>query len=215
MIKNKKLKNISFEGIIADLAVIINLFVYEYIVQDFEIYAEPILCLMGIFQFFALYAIFLGGTGAIFESVEKFKILRPFKILVGLFLFLSIGGFFWLGIPTDAIGTKAAWIAFSINIFVVIIGGWIALGISLQKTDLNKFDIIVKYVGPSLYLIFSESLLLYSVEFVPRAAIVFAVMISYFPIRFLMMIKPPVSNFEILSGFTAFVFFIFKILGYF
>lgn len=213
MIKNRDdfLARISFEGIIADFAIVTNLVLYEFVINDISHYAEYILWSMGILQFFALYAVFSGGVDQLFAATEQKTVLKPFRYLTGLFLVLSIGGFLWLGIVADAINTSSAWLSFSINFFVVIFGGWIALGISLGSARPGRFDIIVKYFGPALYLLFSESLLLFSANKVEIPVIIFAVMISYFPIRFLMIVKPPVSTFEIVTGFSAFIFFIVKI----
>ncbi|MBN1251176.1 MAG: hypothetical protein JXR51_03815 [Bacteroidales bacterium] len=207
--KENLFKSVSFEGVIADFAVIFIGFLIKNNTWWFQNNIGLIFWSVGILQCLMLYAIFLSywSKDFNFENLPKF-----IKGIFGLVFILSIGGFMWIFLAADAIDIPNAWTIALVNFFVVIFGAWVALGLAMENaSNENFFNKYIVLIIPSLYLPVSEILMVISAkaEHIGPWVAIFVISISYLPIRLLYMIKPPNSKIEMLTAALAFSYFIY------
>lgn len=218
---NKPMKLPSFStripitGFLADFAVIALILFrdnFKFILEK-NLYIPFLLA--GIFQVLAIHAILLSPN--IFNlQASKSKFLSTLQNLSSLFLVLSIGGFIWFYFPAEIIGEPWGERIMLLNMFIILFGGPIAWALVENKTDprhLNWLEKLNKNLSPILFLTISELLILsYASQQQEIGFILLMIIISYLPIRILLIAKPPFNILEIFTALTALGFFIMEIL---
>ena len=206
------IKQIPINGILTDFIII----AITLIIKPFSwwVMANFILILLsiGLLQAVTVYVVMLNFSFSdqYIERLPNF-ISNPRN----LFVILAFGGFIWLFLPAIAINNNALWIISSLTAFFAFFGSLIGYKLTKDRED-NKDTFINKAIAliiPPIYLSISEILILstsYSTGTGPGLAI-FAIAISYLPIRILMVVSPPNSKIEWLTASLAFSFFIYSL----
>jgi hypothetical protein len=127
-----------------------------------------------------------------------------------LFWILAAGGFMWLFLPALAIDTQAGWLTFTVQFFIVLFGGVLAVGLSIESggESLTFKRRVLTALGTLIYLVFSESVIAASAATgnVGAGEAFFALFISYLPIRMTLAIRPPWNFAEVVSAVGAFLY---------
>jgi len=172
-------------------------------------YHTLLLISAGFLQTIALYAIFRVKKAAPAANGSTPKWLQSIE---GLLTVLAAGGFMWFFLPAIAIDTDGIWLAFRLLFFIVIFGGGIAWAVADERhaKNINFSEGLLLRAAPLGYLAISELLIYTSIQAKPELLPfgLIALLISYFPVRTLMIIRTPINWFEIITGLTAFAYFI-------
>ncbi|MBI4630900.1 MAG: hypothetical protein HY740_04140 [Chloroflexi bacterium] len=127
-----------------------------------------------------------------------------------LFWILAAGGFMWLFLPALAIDTQIGWLTFTVQFFIVLFGGVLAVGLSMESSGepLTFKRRVLTALGTLIYLAFSEAVIAACAATgnVGAGEAFFALFISYLPIRMTLAIRPPWSFSEVVSAVAAFMY---------
>lgn len=172
----------------------------------------PVFWIVGILQALTIYAVF--RTKNFTDAPPDNNFFQKIIPWAGFMTILAVGGFFWLALPANALNTVTAWAAFMVNFFVVIMGGLVALAKSQNNNEppKNTERTIISLI-PLLYLVASECLIYGSIIISgsPPVIAIFSMMISYFPVRFIMMVRPPQSYIELVTALSGFFYFMYSL----
>ena len=204
------LKQISFVGFFSDVVLILVVVFLQNYPDLFTNNIAYFFATIAILQALALYAVMLNFD---FNSPSLEKLPKIASSFMGLSLVLAAGGFLWMFLPAFAIDTPVMWTIATINIIIALFGGILGINMPKEHEGNPKLKIFHKTIGifiPAIYLSISEILIFTSAqsEFVGTGVVILTVLISYFPIRFLMMLKPPFSILELISALSAFAYFV-------
>lgn len=146
--------------------------------------------------------------------------LPPWETLI---LILAVGGFVWLFVPALVLDSRLGWNIMRVAFFVALFGGvgTVALVGPLADEPPKWVHGVwaqrVLRIGAVGYLCVSEFLLYQTAHFYPGkvggGVIVITVIMSYAPVRWLMIRKRPFSLLEVASSVAAFVWFMHKVLS--
>jgi len=203
----KKIQRFPFEGVVLDLIMI----AFVQIQPSLQLWVAQNLIwafwLTGAVQCVGL-ACALRGQGAWDE--EPRGVMKYVVQLAPLFWILAAGGFMWLFLPALAIDTPLAWTTFTVQFFIVLFGGVLAVGLSMESggEPLTFKRRILTAFGTLFYLAFSEAVIAACAATgkVGVGGALVALFISYLPIRMTLAIRPPWSLMEAVSAAVAFLY---------
>ena len=207
----KALKDYPIGGFVTDLIIALLVFFETNVNLWISEHLERLFWFVGVFQLLTIYTIFVGRN--VSKSGETNSIIVDKLIgLYGLMLVLAMGGFLWFGLPATMLDTDEAWNAFRLNFFVVIFGGFIALIFSFRPENykLHFIEKFLAFLAPLVYLTISETFISIAAHH-QKVGIFLAlvcVMLSYFPVRFLLILRPPASGWEVLTASLSFGYFV-------
>ena len=207
------IKKIPFDGILADIVFVtitITLNRYSGLISE---HIEIIFGTVAVLQSLTIYAVMLNFD---FNDPEFEKLPKFINSIMGLIFVLAAGGFLWIFLPAVAMETPTMWTIATINIFVALFGGILGFVLPSEHGDNPKLKTFNKVIGlfiPAIYLSVTEILIYISAHTgnVDPGMAILAISISYLPIRFLMMIKPPNSIFELITATSVFSYFIYSL----
>jgi|GEM_PF-4787408 len=176
---------------------------------------------LGCFSFFSLYA-----EQSLIESYRKS--LSKFEMgVIGLSAFISALGFLWWLAPFSAVkklGVQDTGFILGATAYFVTYMAIVARSITdsrmLQLANSQVFKLTTAiFVG--VFFFFSYVFLLMTFQrwqpsfMGARALAVICLCVFYLPLRIFLLLRPPYHKFELLSFALAFIFMLFKLLGYF
>jgi hypothetical protein len=198
---------VPYSGLIADLlivvvAITINRFSWWIGNRFVSVFA-----VIGVLQALTMYAVMLNFD---FANPAINKLPNFIQAMLTLMVIFAFGGFLWFFIPAMATDVPGLWTIATINAFVAVFGALIGYGITLEKNDNETVSVINKLIMlfvPAIYLSLSEIIIYTSVHTASmgKGMAIPAIIMSYLPIRVLLVIKPPNSKIE--WGTAAFAFF--------
>ncbi len=203
----KRIQRFPFEGIVLDLIMV----AFMQIQPSLQMWVAQNLMLAfwltGIVQCVGLVCA-LRGQGAWDE--EPRGVMKYVVQVAPLFWILAAGGFMWLFLPALAIDTGAGWLTFTVQFFIVLFGGVLAVGLSMDSGErsLTFKTRVLTALGTLIYLTFSEAVIAACAATgkVGAGGALIALFISYFPIRMTLAIRPPWSFLEVVSAAAAFIY---------
>ncbi|MCP4439184.1 MAG: hypothetical protein GY810_09600 [Aureispira sp.] len=205
---SSKSTQLPLQGLLIDSLLLLMLLALQQFDLWIETHVHIVYWGLGILQALALFFVISGGAMKD-PKVPKGSLLEHLLILKTLMLLLAIGGFMWLFLP--ALMTNQ-WGVFMLNFFVVLFGSLIAFAMGEERAK-KKQSLAFEMQGTiiiSIYLLVSEAILYSAAHIynIPLGVILLCLGLSYLPIRFLMIFKPPYHNIELLTSTTWFVYFI-------
>jgi hypothetical protein len=152
---------------------------------------------------------------ALFEN----PVGKKLGALNGLIMILSFGGFFWFYLPALIYDDGGAWGSFTANFIISLFGSLLAFGWSLEWSDERKIKFQKRswskalYLAPTLYLGLSEFYIFKAAHHpdIHLSMALFCISLSWLPIRYILLMRPPFHWLEFGSAITALTYFIYTL----
>jgi|GEM_PF-6449644 len=193
-----------------DIIIILIAIFIKYFIDIINIYYIKLYWILGITQALTAYCIFLKPTMLENDKTGNIKTDKIIYIITTILIILFIGSFSWFFIPAMVIGNTLGWIIFRVNLFISIFGSLFSYRQAKIKDSINIIDKILFFISPILYLSFSLILICSSVHFgkTSLSLAIFALAISYLPVRLILLIRPPWNLLEIITITASIIFII-------
>lgn len=173
---------------------------------------------LGILQVLTLFHFFTipDWRKALFEN----PVSKKLGALNGLIMILAFGGFMWFFLPALTYNDGGSWGIFIANFFISLFGSLLAFGWTLGWSNERKLKFQksiwskVLYIAPILYISLSEFYIFRAVHQsdVQVAVAIFCLCLSWLPIRYILLMRPPFNRIEFVSAIAALAYFIFTLL---
>jgi hypothetical protein len=174
---------------------------------------------LGILQVLTLFHFFTipDWRKALFEN----PVSKKLGALNGLIMILAFGGFMWFFLPALTYNNGSAWGSCTANFFISLFGSLLAFGWSSEWSHERKLKFQKSiwskalYIAPMLYLGLSEFYIFKAAHHpdVPVTVAIFCLALSWLPIRYILLMRPPFHWIEFGSASVAFAYFIFTLFA--